>query len=211
MIRRASPADPLRVVVLVSGAGTNLQALLDAFADPAEAVRIAAVVSSQPGAQALERAAAAGIESTVFPRGDDRDARDALLAAWLRARRCELLVLAGFMEILGPTVVDCFCAVNVHPALLPAFPGHRAAADALAYGVRTTGVTVHLVDRGVDTGPVIAQEAVPVDYDDTPESLTSRLQAVEHRLLPRVISLLAADRIEVEGRQVRVNGMEDAG
>jgi len=211
VIRCAAAADPLRVVVLVSGAGTNLQALLDAFGDPAEAVRIAGVVSSRPGAPALERAAAAGIETAVFPRGHDRGARDALLAAWLRARRCELLVLAGFMEILTPAVVDDFCAVNVHPALLPAFPGHQAAADALAYGVRTTGVTVHLVDRGVDTGPVIAQEAVPVNYDDTPESLTARLQAVEHRLLPRVISLLAADRIEVEGRQVRVNGREDAG
>ncbi len=202
MIRAASAADPLRVAVLVSGAGSNLQALVDAR-EPA--VRLVAVASSHPGVGALDRAAAAGIEHRVFPRAPDRDAR---LGDWLAARQVELVVLAGFMQILSSAFVARFPAVNVHPSLLPAFPGRTPVEDALAHGVRVTGVTVHLVDAGVDTGPILLQEAVPVVYDDGPDLLRQRIHAVEHRLLPRAVALLAANRVEVVGRATRIGPVE---
>ena len=205
MIRRAGPDDPLRVAVLVSGSGTNLEALL-AAAGPA--VSIVGVVSSRAGVRALERAEAAGVERAVLPRGRDRTARDEALAAWLEQRRVELVVLAGFMEILTPAVVERFPTINVHPSLLPAFPGQTAVEDALAYGVRVSGATVHLVDAGVDTGPILLQEPVPVLYDDAPDALRRRIQAVEHRLLPAAVALLAADRVQQTGRVTRVERLE---
>ena len=193
MIRVATAADPLRVAVLASGRGSNLAALLDRLDATAA---IVAVASDNAAAPALERAREAGIETAVFAVEDgDRAARDGRLADWLVERGVELVVLAGFMQLLTEAVVERLPVVNVHPSLLPAFPGLRAWEQALAAGVRETGVTVHFVDRGLDTGPVIAQEPVPVRDGDTPDALHERIQAVEHRLLPDVVMRLARDEV----------------
>ena len=171
--------------VLVSGEGTNLQALLD------EGLPVAAVASNRAEARGLERAEAAGIATAVFPLDAyaGRDERDEAMAEWLASQGVEWVVLAGYMHLLRPTFLDRFPerVINVHPALLPRFPGAHAIEEALAAGVRETGATVHYVDRGVDTGLVIVQERVAVADDDTVESLRARIQAVEHRLLPRVV------------------------
>ena len=174
--------------VLVSGEGTNLQALVDA------GLPVAAVASNRPGVLALERAAAAGIPSAAFPLDEypDRPARDTAMAEWLDGRGVELVVCAGYMHLLTPGFLERFPAINVHPSLLPAFPGTSPIEDALAAGVETTGVTVHFVDQGIDTGPVICQEAVPIEPDDTPETLRERIHAVEHRLLPEAVRLYLA-------------------
>ena len=176
--------------VLVSGAGTNLQALLDA------GLPVVAVASNRGDAQALARADAAGVPTAVFPLDDygDRAARDRALADWLEEHAAELVVLAGYMHLLTPAFLERFPerVLNVHPSLLPAFPGAHAVEDALAYRVRWTGVTVHLVDEGVDTGPIVLQEPVRVEEGDTPESLRARLHAVEHRLLPAAARLFLA-------------------
>ena len=170
--------------VLVSGEGTNLQALID------DGLSIAAVASNRREAPALERARAAGIPTAVFPaeRHDDRDARDQAMAEWLLQRGVEWVVLAGYMQLLRPAFLDRFPGrvINVHPALLPQFPGTHAIEDALAAGVRETGATVHYVDDGVDTGPVIAQQAVPIETDD-PEQLHDALRPVEHALLTAAV------------------------
>ncbi len=176
--------------VLVSGKGTNLQALLDAR------LPVVAVASNRAGAPALERAEAAGVATAVFELGDypDRDARDAAMGDWLLGHGVSLVVCAGYMHLLRPTFLERFPdgVVNVHPALLPAFPGMHPLEDALAAGVERTGASVHLVDDGVDTGTVLAQEAVDVLPDDTVETLRARVQDVEHRLLPSVVSELVS-------------------
>lgn len=193
MIRVATADDPLRVAVLASGRGSNLAALLERLGPEAAVVCVA---SDVPAAVALERARAAGIETAVFPLGDDgREARDARLADWLVERGAELVVLAGYMRILTAAVVERLPVINVHPSLLPAFPGLRAWEQALAAGAAETGATVHFVDLGLDTGPVIAQEPVPVRDGDTPAALHERIQAVEHRLLPDVVMRLARDEV----------------
>jgi phosphoribosylglycinamide formyltransferase 1 len=171
--------------VLVSGEGSNLQALLDA------GLPISAVASSRAGVRALERARAAGVQAASFELTEfsDRGQRDATMANWLQEQGVRLVVCAGYMHLLTPSFLERFPEriVNVHPSLLPEFPGARAIDDALAAGVETTGVTVHLVDEGLDTGPVIRQEPVPVRPRET---LTQRIQAVEHRLLPEVVNEL---------------------
>ena len=173
--------------VLVSGEGTNLQALIDA------GLPIAAVVSSRPTARALDRARAATIDFAAFSLGDfeSREERDRAMAYWLEQRAVRLVVCAGFMELLTPSFLERFPdrIVNVHPSLLPEFPGPRPIEDAVAAGVETTGVTVHLVDHGVDSGPVLRQEVVPVEPRDT---LVERIHGVEHRLLPEVVRELCA-------------------
>jgi phosphoribosylglycinamide formyltransferase-1 len=178
------------VGVLVSGDGSNLQALIDS------GVEIAAVASNVAGARALRRGADAGAATAVFPLDAfaDRDVRDATMAEWLESHGVGLVVCAGYMHLLRPTFLDRFPGrvVNVHPALLPAFPGADAVEAALAAGVAETGATVHLVDEGVDTGPVLRQEAVAVLPGDTPEALHARIRAVEHRLLPEVVQELIA-------------------
>ena len=183
---------PARVVVLASGSGSTLQALLDA-ADPS--FEVVAVGSDKTGAPALERARAAGVRTfTVAPGGfADRPAWDAALAAAVAAREPDLVVLAGFMRILGAPVVDAFAGrlVNTHPALLPAFPGAHGVRDALAHGVKVTGCTVHLVDAGVDTGPILDQVAVRVLDDDDEASLHERIKACERELLVDVVGRLA--------------------
>ncbi len=171
--------------VLVSGEGSNLQALLEA------GLPVCAVASSRDGARALERAEAAAVPAATFVLEDfrDRDERDATMANWLQEQGVRLVVCAGYMHLLTPVFLNRFPnrIVNVHPSLLPDFPGARAIDDALAAGVETTGVTVHLVDDGLDTGPVLRQEPVPVQPLET---LTDRIHAVEHRLLPEVVSEL---------------------
>jgi phosphoribosylglycinamide formyltransferase 1 len=171
--------------VLVSGEGTNLQALLDA------GLPVVAVASNVANVRALERAGAAGVPTRVFGLEDfeDRDARDAAMADWLESQRVDLVVCAGFMHLLRPVFLDRFPGriVNTHSAPLPDFPGAHPIEDVLAAGVAETAATVHFVDEGVDSGPVIAAESVPVLAWDTPETLRARVQAVEHRLLPRVV------------------------
>lgn len=174
--------------VLVSGSGTNLQALLDAR------LPVVAVASNRPGAGALDRARAAGVPTAVFELGDyaDRGERDAAMADWLGSHGVELVVCAGYMHVLTSAFVEQFPAINVHPSLLPAFPGPHAVEDALAARVCETGATVHFLDDGVDTGPVIAQERVPIRAGDTPETLHARIREVEHRLLPEAARLFLA-------------------
>jgi phosphoribosylglycinamide formyltransferase-1 len=176
--------------VLVSGAGSNLQALIDAR------LPIAAVASNTEGVPALERATATGIPTAVFALGDyaGRDERDAAMADWLEERGVELVVLAGYMHLLTRGFLERFPdrIVNVHPSLLPAFPGLHAVEEQLAARVREAGATVHLVDEGVDSGRILRQERVPVVAGDTAETLHARIKAVEHRLLPEVVRELCA-------------------
>lgn len=206
---------PTAVGVLVSGSGTNLQALLDAErAGHLGAATIRIVVSNKPGVKALERAAAAGKPAVVVDHKSfaDRPAFEAALVERLRAAGVELVVLAGFMRLLGAAFLDAFPGrvVNIHPALLPAYPGVSGQAQALAGGARIAGCTVHFVDAGVDSGPIIAQAAVPVLDGDSVDSLTARILAEEHRLLPQVVRWLAEGRVHVEGRRVRVDGAGQA-
>lgn len=196
-----------RVVVLASGTGSNLQALLDA-AGPAYPAQVVAVGADRDGVPALERAAAAGVPSFAVRPGDwaDRAGWDGALAGAVAAYEPDLVVCAGFLRLLGPAFLARFApaVVNTHPALLPAFAGARAVADALAYGVRVTGVTVHLVDAGLDTGPVVAQACVEVrDGDDVP-SLHERIKAVERPLLVDTVAALCRG-FTVEGRRVRLS------
>ncbi|MFO0609394.1 MAG: phosphoribosylglycinamide formyltransferase [Polyangiales bacterium] len=197
----------MRTAVLVSGSGTNLQALLDARAAGSLAADIVLVVSNKPGVGALDRAAARGVATEVIPHKGfaSREAFDGALVAALRARDVELVVLAGFMRVLTPVFLDAFPGrvLNVHPALLPSFPGVDAQAQALAYGVRVTGATVHFVDAGVDTGPIVAQAPVPVLDDDTVDTLRARILREEHRLLVGAVHAVATGRARVEGRRVR--------
>lgn len=193
--------------MLASGSGTTLQALLDAAADPAYGAQVVAVGSDKPAARALERAQAAGVEAFAVALTDspDRAAWNAALADAVAAHAPDLVVCAGFMRILSADFLARFPSrvVNTHPALLPSFPGAHAVADALAYGVRVSGVTVHLVDEGVDTGPVVAQAAVPVHPDDDEAALQSRIQDVERPLYVEAVGRLAREGWTVEGRTVR--------
>jgi phosphoribosylglycinamide formyltransferase-1 len=188
--------------VLVSGSGTNLQALIDAE------LPIVCVGSNKPGVLGLERAAKAGIETGVFKLESypDRPARDTALTDWLLGRGVEWVVLAGYMHVLTPAFLNRFTGrvINLHPALLPSFPGAHAIDEALEYGVRWTGVTVHFVDEGVDTGRVILQEPVEVRDDDNSETLAERIHAVEHRLLPEAVRLCLDGRVRLEESSRRV-------
>jgi phosphoribosylglycinamide formyltransferase 1 len=199
----------VNVGVLVSGTGSNLQALIGAAAvgglGPAKLVVVGANVTASGG---LERARAAGVPTFVvdhraFP---SRETFDAALVEALRARGVELVVLAGFMRLLTPTFLSAFPqrVINIHPALLPAFPGVHAQKQAFDYGVKVAGCTVHFVDSGTDTGPIIAQTAVPVLESDDEETLQQRILAEEHRLLPSVVRAVAEGRVKLEGRRVRV-------
>src|ERR1700730_15034004 len=192
--RAARMSKRLPIAVLVSGTGTNLQALLDTV--HGREAEVVAVASSVAGAAALERAAGRGGRPAVFARGDspERLARDDALADWLQERGARLVVLAGYMELLGEPFLARFpgAVINVHPSLLPAFPGLGAIEQALAYGVKVFGVTVHFVDAGVDTGPVILQGAVTAEDPGGPEDVLAALRPLEHELLPRAVRLFAA-------------------
>jgi phosphoribosylglycinamide formyltransferase-1 len=200
-----------RLAVLASGTGSNLQALLDKV-HGRDGIEIACVGSNKPDAPALDRAREAGVETGVFPAGDydDREARDRAMADWLDEHGVELLVLAGFMELLSPGFIQRFRGriVNVHPSLLPAFPGVDSIRQALDYGVRVTGVTVHFVDEGVDTGPIVLQEAFELPYHRDIEAVETRVHQIEHELLPRAVRLFAAGAVELDGREVRIRDGE---
>ena len=187
----------MKVGVLISGTGTNLQALID---DPG--IDIACVVSSRADAGGLDRARRAGIDTLASADEDET-------AGFLDDHGVGLVVLAGYMRILSPRFVERYSGriINVHPSLLPAFPGAHAVRDAVEHGVRVTGVTVHLVDDdhvATDTGPIVLQEAMAVSYDDGPEVVTAGLHEIEHRLLPEAVRLFCAGRIQLDGRRVRV-------
>jgi len=196
----------MRVGVLASGSGTNLQAILDQL--HGGEVEVVAVGSDKPDARALERAQAAGIETATFPWGeyDDREARDAAIGDWLEAQAVELVVLAGYMQLLSGSFVRRFSrrVINVHPALLPSFTGLDAIGQALDYGVRVTGVTVHFVDEGVDTGPVVLQRSVDVPPSRDRDELEAAIHAVEHELLPEAIRLIAAGRVSFDAENPRI-------
>ncbi len=193
----------MRVGVLASGAGTNLQALLD---DPE--IDVVAVASDRPDAAALRRARDAGVATEAFPLGSypDRPARDGAIADWLGSNGVELVVLAGYMQLLSPGFLARFREriINVHPALLPAFPGLGAVEQALRYGVKVFGVTVHFVDDGVDTGPIILQRALELPDAASADQVFERLHPIEHELLPLAVRLIAAGRVRVDGRRVLV-------
>jgi phosphoribosylglycinamide formyltransferase-1 len=207
----ASQAQPLRVAVLASGEGTNLQALLDTV--HGREARLVAVASDQPASRALERARAAGVPARAFPREvfADRAARDAAIADWLEQERVALVVLAGYMAILSPAFVARFAErmINVHPSLLPAFRGLRAIEQALEHGVKVFGVTVHFVDEGVDTGPIILQRALELPAARDVAEVHAALRPIEHALLPEAVRLFAAGRLRrdpANPRRVLVEG-----
>ena len=201
-------AQPLAVGVLVSGRGSNLQALLDACATPGFPARIALVISDKEQAPALERARAAGVPALWINPKDfaDRESFDAVLVREFQAREVGLVCNAGFMRILSPVYVRAFAgrAMNIHPSLLPAFPGLHAQRQALDHGAKVSGVTVHFVDEGLDSGPIILQASVPVEAGDTEATLTARILVEEHRLYPMAVRLFAEGRLEIVGRRVIV-------
>ncbi|MGH2843237.1 MAG: phosphoribosylglycinamide formyltransferase [Solirubrobacteraceae bacterium] len=208
-----SPESSFSVAVLASGVGTNLQALIDQV-HGCEGVQIVAVASEKAEAPALERARAAGIETATFPVADfggDRTARDGAMADWLRARGVQLVVLAGYMQILGSAFLDRFAdaVINVHPALLPAFPGLDAVEQALAYGAKVFGVTVHFVDEGVDSGPVIMQRSVELPDARELDDVMPQIHAIEHQVLPEVVRLFARGAVRIASthpRRVLIGG-----
>lgn len=208
----------IRIAVLASGGGTNLQALLDACAAGGIDGRVAVVLSNVPGAGALARAERAGVPTEVVPSKGvtDRAAHDAAMLERLARHGPDLVCLAGYMRLLtpgflrafGPSATSRGCprVMNIHPGLLPSFPGIHAQRQALAYGARFAGCTVHFVDEGTDTGPIVAQAVVPVLDDDSEEALAARILAEEHRLYPKAVGWFAAGRLSLDGRRVCVEG-----
>jgi phosphoribosylglycinamide formyltransferase-1 len=198
----------LAVGVLASGRGSNLQALLDACARPDYPARVVVVISDREHAQALERARAAGVEALWVNPKDfaDRESFDLALVRELEARKVDLVCQAGYMRILSPAYIRAFAgrALNIHPSLLPAFPGLHAARQALDHGVKVAGATVHFADEGVDSGPIVLQAAVPVQPGDTEATLSARILVEEHRLYPAAVRLFAEGRLEIVGRHVRI-------
>ncbi len=202
------------IAVLVSGGGTNLQAILDTV--HGNEARVVAVASGTPGVKALERAAERSVPTRVFARSDfeDRGARDQAMGDWLIEQGVQLVVLAGYMELLDAVFLDRFpgAVINVHPSLLPAFPGLRAVEQALAYGVKVFGVTVHFVDAGVDTGPVILQGAVELENPTGPDEVMAAIRPLEHELLPRAVRLFALGAVKGDPddpRRIRTTPQRD--
>jgi phosphoribosylglycinamide formyltransferase-1 len=211
-LREDAGVSDFRIVVLASGSGTNLQAILDSV-HGRDGVEVVGVGSDRPAARALERAVAAGIDTAVFP-GDayaDRIGRDAALADWVDSHHPELIVLAGYMQLLSEAFVARFRnrIVNVHPALLPAFPGLDAVGQALAAGVEETGVTVHFVDEGIDTGPAIVQRRVAVPPGGDRGRLEAAIHAVEHQLYPEAIRMIAEGRVRIDPGDPRAVAIDD--
>jgi phosphoribosylglycinamide formyltransferase-1 len=198
----------LKIAVFASGNGSNFQALADGARDGRIDAEIRLLVCDKPGAPVIGRAEAAGIETYVFrPREyPSREAYEREILIELKRRGIELVVLAGYMRIVTPVLVNAYYGrmINVHPSLLPAFPGVNGIGQALEYGVKVTGVTVHFVDSGLDSGPIIAQEALAVEPGDTEETLAARIHPIEHRMLLQVVQQFAEGRIRLNGRQVTV-------
>ncbi|KMZ42950.1 MULTISPECIES: phosphoribosylglycinamide formyltransferase [Bacillales] len=198
-----------RLAIFASGSGSNFEAIVQAVQDGRLAgVEVALLVCDKPGAKVLERAERLGIDAFVFQPKEyaDKAAFEQEIVAQLQKRDISLVVLAGYMRLVGDTLLSSYEGkiINLHPSLLPAFPGKDAVGQALAYGVKITGVTVHLVDAGLDTGPIIAQIPVAVQEADTAETLAARIHAVEHELLVKVIGYLAEERVKLEGRLVQL-------
>ncbi len=200
--------DLPKVAVLVSGSGTNLQALLDADSAGTLGARVALVISNKPGVGALDRATRAGVAARVVSHRDfpDRESFDAALVELIRASGSSIVVLAGFMRLVTPVLLRAFPGrvVNVHPSLLPAFPGTDAQAQAAAHGVKVSGCTVHLVDEGLDSGPILVQRAVAVLPDDDADALRARILREEHQALPEAVRALAQGRVVLDGRLARI-------
>ncbi len=204
--------NDFRIVVLASGSGTNLQAIVDRL-HGRDGIRVVGVGSDKVGARALERARVAGIETASFPIDGyaDKAARDAAMGNWIETHRADLIALAGYMQLLGEQFVARFRhrIVNVHPALLPHFPGLDAIGQALDAGVETTGVTVHFVDEGVDTGPVIAQREVPVPANRDRAALEEAIHAAEHELYPEAIGMIARGQVRIGGGDQSVASIDE--
>lgn len=201
-----------RLAVLVSGSGSNLQVIIDRLHRKVAGIEVAVVISNVPGALALERAERADIPAVVYPLDDypDRETRDLAMADAIEKAEADLVVMAGYMQVVTPAFLRRFPyrVINLHPALLPSFAGTDGIGDALRYGAKVTGVTVHYVDEGVDSGPIIRQEPLPIHDDDTLGALATRIHALEHQVLPRVIELIAAGMVtppEPGSRRVRVD------
>jgi phosphoribosylglycinamide formyltransferase-1 len=197
-----------RIVVLASGSGTNLQAILDQVHGGDQGIEVVGVGSDKPGARALDRARRVDIETGVFPTAEyeSREARDRALGDWIEGRGADLVVLAGYMQLLSPEFVSRFHnrVINVHPALLPAFPGIDAVQQAIDHGSKITGVTVHFVDEGMDSGPIIMQRPVPVAPSRDREETERAIHATEHALLPESIRLIAAGRVRIDETNPRL-------
>lgn len=198
----------LRLGVLISGSGTNLQAIIDASEAGTLDADVVVVISSHHAARGLERAKKHGIDAVFIDRAEFDSSREynTRIRNVLQAHEVDLVVMAGYMRLLGKEVLDAYPdrVLNIHPALLPAFPGARGIADAFEYGVKVTGVTVHFANERFDEGPIIAQEAVRIEEDDTIQTLEEKIHAVEHRLYPQVIQWIAEGRVSIEGRRVRI-------
>jgi phosphoribosylglycinamide formyltransferase 1 len=211
-LREDAPVSAFRIVVLASGSGTNLQAILDRLHGRG-GIEVVGVGSDRPGAGALERARRAGVPSATFPRDDyaDRAARDAAIGDWVESLQADLVVLAGYMQLLSAAFVARFRArvVNIHPALLPSFPGLDAIGQALAAEVEVTGVTVHFVDEGVDTGPVIVQREVAVAAGTSREALEAAVHAVEHEIYPEAIRMIAEGRVRIDPSDPRKGAVDE--
>jgi phosphoribosylglycinamide formyltransferase 1 len=206
-----------RIGVLISGRGSNLQALIDAAHSGALDARIAVVISNRPGAAGLDRAHDAGIEALVLDHRDQqqfpsRSDYDRAVARALRTRQVSLVCLAGFMRLIGPPLLEAFpnAILNVHPSLLPAFPGVDAQRQAIEHGVKVTGATVHLVTGDLDGGPIVLQSAVPVLDDDTVDVLSARILIEEHRIYPEAVGIVLDRRWRLDGRRVRLSARQSA-
>lgn len=201
-------SSSIKLAVLASGSGSNFQAILDAIAQKRLSASVELLICNNPQAFVIERARRAGVSVAVVDHREfsDKTAFDAAIAAWLHRSEADLVVLAGFMRLLGPAVIARYPQriVNIHPSLLPEFPGLKSIARALEAGVSETGVTVHFVDQGVDTGPIIAQAKVTIGPGETLESLEAKVHAAEHRLYPEVLQCFAEDRIRLQGRRVEI-------
>ena len=200
----------MRIGVLASGSGSNLQAILDACASRAIPAQVAVVICNVADAKALQRAEAAGVPAMLLPylKVASREEYDRQVVAALQKHSVDVVCLAGFMRLITPVLLGAFerRILNIHPSLLPAFPGLHAVRQALAGGVRVSGCTVHVVDEGTDTGPIVIQAAVPVLDGDTEDTLAARILVQEHRCYPRAIALWAQGRVRIEGRRVRIAG-----
>lgn len=208
----AAEPEPLALGVLISGSGTNLQSVLDACASGALDARVAVVISNKEAAYGLERARRAGVPAVHIDPGAMADYRayNHAIRQALDDHGVELVVMAGYMRLLGTEVLRAYpgAVINLHPALLPAFPGASAIGDAFAYGVKVTGVTVHFADEEFDRGPIVCQEPVRVEESDTLETLEAKIHAVEHRLLPEAVGLIADRRVRLDGRVVHITETE---
>lgn len=194
--------------VLISGRGSNLQAIIDACESGKIPAKVAVVVSNDPGAGGLERAKKHDIPAVVIDNRQfkDKNTYELEIVKTLKSKKVDLVCLAGYMRIVGPVLLEHFLGkmINIHPALLPSFPGLHAQKQALDHGVKVSGVTVHFVDEGCDTGPIIIQSAVPVLDNDTEETLSARILEQEHKIYPQAIKLIAEDKLKIEGRRVKI-------